>query len=552
MKGKEMFIILANDRIKEFWGKGDDVVGKTILELLPEIHDQPFPAMLDSVYISGKSIQANEILAKITHNGITRESYFNFLYEPYYEDSDDIAGVTAIVYDVTEQVLARKQIQQSELHFRTMTDLLPAKISNADPAGNVTFFNQKWLDYTGLDFQDMKDFGYYRIIHPEDLQKFKDGFATAVKNITTLELNMRFLNLDGDYRWHLNVASPILDENGKLIMWVGSTTDIHDQIIRKEALKNAVEVRTAELSNANRELRNQNIEKAKREAELLIANKELAYQNDQKAAKAAALIIANAELIVQNNEKAIRAAELLAANSELLSYNYIASHHLQEPLRKIQMFSSIIKVSDNSNLSEKANFNLDRLEAAVERMRKLISDLLRFSQSNSLQNGVIDCDLQVVLEDVKTDFYSEILRQEALVTIDCNCIISADLHQLNQIFHNLFSNSFKFSAANRQLAITITCELKNASDLNISELNPRLSYFHIVFADNGIGFNQMYRDKIFEVFQTLHLQNIYEGTGVGLAIVKKIIANHNGIIYATSELNQGARFDIYIPNKSVV
>ncbi len=699
LKGTDLTIILANQLTKDFWGKGNDIVGQNLLELLPEMHDQPFPAMMRSVLLTGKSVKATEILAKLTHNGISRDYYYNVVYQPYYEDNDDVAGVTGIAYDVTEQVLARIKIEKSEVkyqnlvssstaliciakgnnlvieiandaiikswgngteilgkrlgnvfpalveqglhkhfenvyetgksfeasempinfirygkselsyynfvcqpiydatntisgisiigsdvtpiaennlrinaseqHFRTMADLLPAKISNADPDGNVTYFNQKWLDYTGLNFQDMKDFGYYKIIHPDDLQKFKDGFTHAHTTGTVLELNMRFLDLNGHYKWHLNLASPVKDNDGKVIMWVGSTTEIHDQITKKEDLKSAFQVRTDELETANEMLRFQNVEKAKREAELLIENEELSFQNvikaklaaeliianeelivqnHEKATKAAQLVVANQDLVIQNKEKAARTADLLAANNELLSYNYVISHHLQEPLRKIQMFSSIIAQSDVSNISEKGTLNLTRLAAAVARMRLLIEDLLRFSQTNSLQHSFTNEKLNILIDDVKTSFDSILIEKNAQVNLNCHCTASVIPVQFRQIIHNLFSNALKFAATNRQLKIDVTCEIKTGAQLKVDGLLPRLMYCHIMFADNGIGFDDKYYHKIFGVFQTLHHRNDYEGTGIGLAIVKKIVENHNGIITAKSQIDVGTTFNIYVPH----
>ncbi len=118
MKGKDMVVTLANDLIKEFWGKGKEVEGKTLLQVLPELKDQPFPELIDHVFTTGKPIYANEILAQLQHNDKLEDKYFNIVYQPHYEADNSISGVTTIAYDVTEMVLARKKIEESEFHLQ--------------------------------------------------------------------------------------------------------------------------------------------------------------------------------------------------------------------------------------------------------------------------------------------------------------------------------------------------------------------------------------------------------------------------------------------------
>ncbi|RYG15610.1 MAG: PAS domain S-box protein [Chitinophagaceae bacterium] len=205
---------------------------KPLAEALPEIKGQPFLAILDEVFTSGKPFHAEEILANLEHNGILKGLFFNVVYQPVKDNSGLTADILVVATDVTPQVEARKLIEQSEQHFRKLADLVPAKISNALPTGEVTFFNKHWLEFAGMNFEHMRDFGYHQMMHPDEIPAFQQGLAHAAANGTPHMSEMRFKNTSGEYVWHLNIASPILDEAGKITMWVGSTTNI--QVLKEE------------------------------------------------------------------------------------------------------------------------------------------------------------------------------------------------------------------------------------------------------------------------------------------------------------------------------
>jgi len=308
------------------------------------------------------------------------------------------------------------------------------------------------------------------------------------------------------------------------------------------------EKRAVELGIANKELVFQNEEKEKRAAELIIANKELVFQNEEKEKRAAELIIANKELAFQNEEKEKRAAELIIANKELLAFTYVSSHDLQEPLRKIQTFVTIILENENKNLSENGKYNFQRMQLAAGRMQQLIDDLLSFSRINTTELKFEKTDLNIIIEEVKTELKDTIQEKHAIIEVAEQCSANIIAFQFRQLMYNLISNALKFSQPNIPSHIVIKSRIVKGSKLNNSKLSPDKNYCHITVADNGIGFESHFSERIFEVFQKLHSKEVYSGTGIGLAIVKKIVENHNGIIIATGELNKGATFDIYFPS----
>ena len=231
--------------------------------------------------------------------------------------------------------------------------------------------------------------------------------------------------------------------------------------------------------------------------------------------------------------------ELERINQELSSFAYIASHDLQEPLRKIQTFLSRIAEMEKDNLSEKSRDYFKRIENAGQRMQQLIEDLLSYSRARPDESKMEDVDLKSILKDVLKNLSQSIEEKNATVSLDQLPVIKGLRFQLQQLFTNLISNALKFSKADTPPALAVRMlESEPCGDKNC---------FHIVVEDNGIGFEDEYKEKIFELFQRLHGRSEYAGTGIGLAIVKKIVENHHGNIYATSIPSVGSQFHLLLP-----
>lgn len=239
--------------------------------------------------------------------------------------------------------------------------------------------------------------------------------------------------------------------------------------------------------------------------------------------------------------------ELLNRNNELASFAYIASHDLQEPLRKIQIFTARLVEKDSNILSEKGLEYFTRIQAAAKRMQALINDLLTYSRTNILERKFELIELNSVIDEVKIDLQEQIDQKNAIIDSNCVSKIKVIPFQINQLILNLLSNSLKFSSPDRASHIVISCKIEKGIDTGIANLTGDKEYCHLSIADNGIGFESQYSEKIFEVFQRLHTRSEYSGTGIGLAIVKKIVENHNGIISAKGVPDKGAVFDIYLP-----
>ncbi|MEO6904664.1 MAG: PAS domain S-box protein [Bacteroidia bacterium] len=236
--------------------------------------------------------------------------------------------------------------------------------------------------------------------------------------------------------------------------------------------------------------------------------------------------------------------ELELQNSELEQFAYVASHDLQEPLRKIQTFSELIQQNYHDEEFVKRYF--EKLSSSAKRMAQLVKSLLNYSRLSKDKSELTIINLNSLLDEVKQDFELLIEEKNAVITAESLPSISGNYTQLGQLFSNLISNSLKFSQRDPEISI----RSKIISKENIPNPPFPLSHTHylnIIFSDNGIGFEQQYDKIIFSLFQRLHGKQDYAGTGIGLSLCKKIAENHMGFMTATSELGKGAEFNLYLP-----
>jgi PAS domain S-box-containing protein len=239
-------------------------------------------------------------------------------------------------------------------------------------------------------------------------------------------------------------------------------------------------------------------------------------------------------------------AELELQNKELEQFAYVASHDLQEPLRKIRTFLDLVKSNlDDPNMVSKY---FEKIESSALRMTELIKSILNYSRLSTLKEEFQKIDLNTVLKGVLADL--ELLTQEkkATITYDKLPVIVASPTQMQQLFLNLIGNSLKFSTETP--VITITVKKVDGPEMpgqKVGSLDDK--YYLFTFKDNGIGFEQKYADQVFTIFQRLHTRETYAGTGIGLALCRRIVENHRGFITARSQVGVGTEFDVYLPVK---
>lgn len=366
LMGKDLAIEIANEKILEIWGKDSDAIGKPVFDAIPEARSQGLEGILEKVMNTGEHFIAHEMPVNLPKNGRVEQKYLNFVYEPFYARDGSISGIMAVAIDVSEQVLARRKIED------------------------------------------------------------------------------------------------------------------------------AIEERTQELAESN--------------------------------------------------------AHLQRSNEELRQFAYIASHDLQEPARKIRTFSEMLR-RNLGKIDQRSQGFLSKIDISSARMLELIRDVLSFSQLTKFKPCYVEIDLMEILENIKSDFDLLIEEKGAVIEGTGLPVIFGIRIQIIQLFSNLISNSLKFSIKGRKPLINISAKNLTTDEIAARSLNTKFDYQMITFQDNGIGFDQENAIQIFDIFQRLHSKAEYEGTGIGLAMCKKIAQNHQGDIFAISSPGNGAAFHVILPER---
>lgn len=377
-----------------------------------------------------------------------------------------------------EEVEIRKETE-TELNnrineLRSVLESMPEIAFTLKPGGETEFVNEHWYNYSD-------SICHFPELHPAD-EVIYERWRAGLTNGEQLVCEMRIRNINtNEFRYHMLRIIPVKQDN-EIIKWVGTFTDIHAQKQANETLESRVRERTRELLAKNEELE--------------------------------------------------------ARNLELQQFASVASHDLKEPLRKIQVFSSIIKDRFMSKDSEAMSY-MTRISDSSQRMSGLINDLLDYS-SLSITSLFEPTDLSEIISVILQDLELSIKEKNAVINVSDMPLLDAIPGQMRQVFQNLLSNALKFSQKEKQPVINIDA-------VYLKDPVTGEDHCRITVSDNGIGFDDRYVNKIFTLFQRLNPREAYEGTGIGLAIAKKIVDNHSGTITARSKENNGAQFIITLP-----
>lgn len=538
LAGPDHVITLANPAMIEMLGKGPTIVGQPAVQAVPELATQPYLHLLNQVFALGLTHQARAMPGEIVINGQPSQHYFDFTYKPLRDSAGQPYGILCVAVDVTEQFMARQQLEQATDQLRSMVESAPFPIGvYTGRQMLIRFANQAIIDVYGKG-PDVIGKSYLELL-PElaDQQIFAQLLAVYDSGIPFASGTQRvMIEHDGrlvPYYFNYNFT-PLFDANGQVYGVMNTAAEVTELELARQALEASegryrllaahleeqVQLRTQQLATVN------NV--------LATSNRELTASNERTSAVNSALSESNHNLSRSNNN--------------LEQFAYIASHDLQEPLRKIQQFGDLLQSQYGGQLGEGIRY-LERMQAAAARMATLIRDLLTFSRIATQRNSAAPVSLQGVVEEVLLTLDWSIQEVGAQVEVGSLPTVAGDALQLEQLFQNLLSNALKFRRGGTSPLIEVRASLLDAADLP-ADLKPdrvTAQYHRIEVIDNGVGFEEKYLDRIFQVFQRLHSKNEFTGTGIGLAICEKVVTNHGGAITARSQPGQGTTFMVYLP-----
>jgi len=480
----------VNDFFLELVGrKREEMEDQFYWEVLKEAADVYEP-ILQNVFDTGISYIGTEHKVLLVRNGKEENLFINFVFEAIKDEKGNIDRVMIVGIDVTQQVLSRIEIEKAQLKERLAIDASQLGVFEVDLVTNEVNPSRRLNEIFGMDYSPNRK-SYVDIIHPDDLQKRSEAYATAYQT-GKLRYEGRIMRPDGAVRWMRTFGTILFDENNAPQKLVGVTQDITEQKQFEEELNRKVNERT------------------------------LALQ--------------------------IKNAELESSNQRLEEFAYAASHDLKEPMRKISFFTDRLKNQLQQRLLEGEIQTFSRIEASIRRMVSLVDDLLQYSHLNQmpLEKDRIDLNKKVlsVLEDLELD----IKEKKAVIEIGNLPTISGYRRQVEQLFQNLISNSLKYAKPDIAPEITIQSKQVHSNQYpSVFSEGLEGQYILVEVSDNGIGFDPTDSEDIFKLFYRLHQHGVLSGTGIGLAIVKKVMQNHNGKIVAESNLGNGATFRLFFP-----
>lgn len=386
-----------------------------------------------------------------------------------------------------------ERLRESEDDYRFLTDTLPLMMFSANYRGVITYSN-KWLqDFLGFVPKELSQATWQAVLHQQDYSSFSKDLSYAVAKSAAFNGQYRFRQKStGNYLWHIISVIPLKNEKELVTRWIGFIVDISAQKQVDQTLKD------------NREL------------------KEIQQQ-----------------LFDNQSELQQKVIELNRSNYELEQFAHLASHDLQEPLRKLFFYTDVLKKKYNANLDASGHAMLNNMTLAASRMKELISDLLSYSQLQQQKLKFESVDLNDIISEIIRDLDMVIKEKKAIVNVGNLPVLNGNTLRLRQLFTNLISNALKYSKKDTPPEIEVTASIE---DENII----------IKVKDNGIGFEEQYREKIFGLFERLHTRDQIPGTGIGLSICKRIVELHNGSIEADSVPNEYAIFSVTLPVANAV
>jgi PAS domain S-box-containing protein len=489
LKGEELILEVANQPLFDLWNVDADAIGKPFLEILPEMRDQVFEKLLLNVYRTGETYFGYETPAVFLRKNGTKETVFvNFVYQPYRTKDNVITGVIVLASDVTGQVLAKQELVRSEARHRLAVEAAKIGTYEINLSTSSIIHNPRTAEIFG--FSSTETVGYDTFINAlfDDERQVRLKAHDILKETGELDYEARIVLPDNSVSWIRLNGKTFTNDNFVPII-IGTVLDVTEEKKAAELLEQKISDRTKELTEANDQLEKFNV--------------------------------------------------------ELEQFTHVASHDLQEPLRKIKLYSNMVLSQGTENLEPTTKKHIIKINETAERMSTTLSALLNYTQLKKVEEFSA-INLDTLIAGVLTDLEVVIAEKNAQVLFEKLPEIHGIPHQIQQLFYNLINNALKYSKTGVPPVILIKVSQILRTDSKI-QTNANRAFWEFIVEDNGVGFDQKFSEKIFTMFQRLHTKQAYSGTGIGLSLCKRIVENHKGFIWATSVADEGARFYILLP-----
>ncbi|MES2332077.1 MAG: PAS domain S-box protein [Bacteroidota bacterium] len=524
-------------------GKHPFILGLPAEQAWPEIWEVIKP-LIDQVLSGGDATWSEDQLIPIFRNGHMEDVYWTFSYSPVNDESGKVAGVLVTCSETTEKVKMLAEAKERENRYRKIAEKLNIAIDASGPGSG------EWDIPATTELEKQVQERTKELIRlNESLARSEARYHLMVEEVE--DYAILYLNREGIIEnWNKGAekikgytAEEIIGKSFSVFYPERERKDRLPETLLQQAVEKGKVIHEGWRVRKNGTLFWASVAiTAVHDAQHNVVGFSKVTHDLTEKKEADDKLKIYAEQLEQKN------LELQKMNSELQSFAYVSSHDLQEPLRKIQTFASRIISKEMQTLSDTGKDYFRRMQEAAARMQTLIQDLLAYSRTNTTDRAFENIDLADIVNEVKTDIRETHTEKEAVIEVGKMCQVNIIPFQFRQLLYNLIGNAIKFSRPGIIPHITIHSEMIRGNAVKNVSLASQKTYCHISIADNGIGFDPQYKERIFEVFQRLHGKEEYSGTGIGLAIVKKIVENHHGSITASSELNKGATFDIYLPD----
>ena len=576
------------------------VVGKNIREVFPQVQESP--AMLDRF----QRVLQGETVQFATRSSVVTDKDLDIFFIPLYGPERQVSGVLTIARDVTEAHALRSELEErsrfAELLIESSVDLIAAY----DKDLHYTVWNQRCEEALGLKKAEVLGKHIFEVFPmmkgqeiTQSLYRALDGqsehiapqpsvlsnhhyenFVLPLRNeagevsgVLTVTHNVtESYRLRQELEERSHFAETIIESSVDMIVtydtelrvtaWNKKSEEIF-RITRQAAMGRHVQdifphiIGTERLADLQAVLQGRSMQYNPHELAPfgIHANLYLLPLKDHSGQVTGVLSITHdvtevvqsaARLATLNQSLEVKNKQLANINAELASFSYVASHDLQEPLRKIQSFASRILATEKDRLSDTGQDAFRRMQSAADRMQQLIDDLLTYSRTNTQTGEFSMVDLNKLLHEAEHELSETVQEKGAVIEADPLPEARVVAFQFRQLLANLLSNALKYQRPGVAPQIRITCHQVQGADIPHAEAGVK-TYFRIRVADNGIGFEQQYAERIFELFQRLHGRSEYKGTGIGLAICRKIMQNHQGYLLAEGRPGEGSTFTIYLP-----